>query len=250
MTTPAGEGRSTTSRPIDVPSITHDTSFLTLDRPIVGSPEQDNLLARPLSVNTNLSIEHPNYTRPILERRSVSFPNRFTPSSRQPNQSREHEWTLFGQMMDTGLRDTESRRDRKRTSYNMSSAERVPVRLSSTSDLGDSASRVQSPVEDLPPIGDGMPAHASSDYDSDDSVTSKPSKHPSEVETAPRWYSTQCLPTLSTLHRNIIKCAVAYFIASLFTFSPYLSSFISDITSDNEPGQSPPSPAGHMVATM
>ncbi|TBU24665.1 Fusaric acid resistance protein-like-domain-containing protein [Dichomitus squalens] len=57
------------------------------------------------------------------------------------------------------------------------------------------------------------------------------------------------LPELSTTHRNILKCCIAYFLASLFTFSPYLSGFIADITGDN-PGERTPSPSGHMVATV
>ncbi|THH31394.1 hypothetical protein EUX98_g2773 [Antrodiella citrinella] len=59
------------------------------------------------------------------------------------------------------------------------------------------------------------------------------------------------LPSLTPLQRNILKCSVAYFIGSLFTFSPYLSGFISDLTSygpsDRERA---PSPSGHMVATV
>jgi hypothetical protein len=38
-------------------------------------------------------------------------------------------------------------------------------------------------------------------------------------------------------------------IASLFTFSPYLSSFISDLTTYGD-GERRPSPSGHMVATV
>ncbi|CDO69695.1 hypothetical protein BN946_scf184851.g83 [Trametes cinnabarina] len=57
------------------------------------------------------------------------------------------------------------------------------------------------------------------------------------------------IPPLSPVQRNILKCTIAYFIGSLFTFSPYLSGFISDITS-NGPGERAPSPSGHMVATV
>ena len=66
-----------------------------------------------------------------------------------------------------------------------------------------------------------------------------------------RWkcFSWPRIPTLSPVHRNILKCCVAYFIGSLFTFIPYLSAFIADITTDG-PGERIPSPSGHMVATM
>ncbi|KZP34451.1 hypothetical protein FIBSPDRAFT_719555 [Athelia psychrophila] len=89
------------------------------------------------------------------------------------------------------------------------------------------------------------------EYDSDSSDKSIESRrsfrNPAPL---PPWYSFKRLPTVSNLHRSIIKCVIAYFIASLFTFTPYLSSFIADISSDNEPGTNAPSPAGHMVATV
>ncbi|KAI0652901.1 Fusaric acid resistance protein-like-domain-containing protein [Cubamyces menziesii] len=67
-----------------------------------------------------------------------------------------------------------------------------------------------------------------------------------------RWYSLPKIPripSLTPVQRNILKCCIAYFIGSLFTFSPYLSGFIADITSD-DPGDRTPSPSGHMVATV
>ena len=84
-------------------------------------------------------------------------------------------------------------------------------------------------------------------YDSDDSVTSTTTR-PSEggpTRFLDRWH----LLELSTAHRNVLKCSIAYLIASLFTFSPYLSGFISDLT-PYDPGERKPSPSGHMVATM
>ncbi|KAH9940360.1 uncharacterized protein BXZ73DRAFT_42666 [Epithele typhae] len=73
---------------------------------------------------------------------------------------------------------------------------------------------------------------------------------PSSALSARPWYSCSFrLPTLTVVQRNILKCALAYFLASLFTFSPYLSGFIADITGDG-PGERVPSPSGHMVATI
>lgn len=57
------------------------------------------------------------------------------------------------------------------------------------------------------------------------------------------------LPTLPVLWKNILKCSVAYFFASLFTLHPYLSNFFGDLTSYGS-GYSGPSPTGHMIATM
>lgn len=56
-------------------------------------------------------------------------------------------------------------------------------------------------------------------------------------------------PTIPILWKNILKCAVAYLIASLFTFSPYLSGFLSDISTPGA-GNGLPAPTGHMIATM
>ncbi|KAM6502305.1 Fusaric acid resistance protein-like domain containing protein [Amanita muscaria] len=58
------------------------------------------------------------------------------------------------------------------------------------------------------------------------------------------------LPTLSLLQRNVLKCSIAYFIASLFTFCPFLSSLISDLVSYGVGKEVVSTPTGHMVATI
>jgi hypothetical protein len=63
------------------------------------------------------------------------------------------------------------------------------------------------------------------------------------------WRRLAHLPTPSTLHCNILKCSLAYFLGSLFTYYPPLSRFISDLTQDS-PGEKYPSAMGHMVATV
>lgn len=78
---------------------------------------------------------------------------------------------------------------------------------------------------------------------SDHTLDEQPAGHDANRK---KWLS---LPTISPLHRNILKCSVAYFIGSLFTFSPYLSGFIADVTGRG-PGERRPSPSGHMVATV
>ncbi|KAJ7496902.1 Fusaric acid resistance protein-like-domain-containing protein [Mycena latifolia] len=88
------------------------------------------------------------------------------------------------------------------------------------------------------------------DEECDSISTSSTIKQASTVEPpSTRWFSPHRLPSVPLLYRNIFKCAVAYFIASLFTFSPYLSSFISDLTTYRG-GERRPSPSGHMVATV
>jgi hypothetical protein len=203
-------------------------------------------------------LESATRRKPSLDERSFSSP--YTPQSgtpprsppasshRQPVLRRplpgEHQWSVFGQLMENELRGSETRRAKRHPSQMTPTSESQSGYFTSSSIAEDRASRVQSPVADLPPSRNDIPED---DYDSDISETSM---RQSFAEPVPRWYSIRRLPKLSNLHRNIVKCAIAYFIASLFTFSPYLSSFVSDITSDNEPGDTGPSPAGHMVATV
>ncbi|KAF8993682.1 Fusaric acid resistance protein-like-domain-containing protein [Cyathus striatus] len=56
------------------------------------------------------------------------------------------------------------------------------------------------------------------------------------------------IPDVPVFYRNVLKCSIAYFVASLFTFSPYFSHIISDVTYGS--GERKPSPSGHMVATI
>ncbi|KAF8161056.1 Fusaric acid resistance protein-like-domain-containing protein [Crassisporium funariophilum] len=101
----------------------------------------------------------------------------------------------------------------------------------------------------IPSLPEGPTSHV---YTSEDWASSSTSI---EVPTTASrtWYTRNILPFrlphLSTTNRNVLKCAIAYFIASLFTFSPFLSRFISDMTSYG-PGNSKPHPSGHMVATI
>ncbi|KAK2463297.1 hypothetical protein APHAL10511_004952 [Amanita phalloides] len=91
-----------------------------------------------------------------------------------------------------------------------------------------------------------LPAHAhtsatsnSKSIDAADTDFGQPKSH----------FVPKCLATLSPLHRNVLKCSIAYFMASLFTFCPYLSNWISDLTSYG-PERQGPTPSGHMVATI
>ena len=118
--------------------------------------------------------------------------------------------------------------------------------------------------------------HISSHYDPNGTMSKKPrSRSPSESESShsdssdsdegaseetPPRPSTAAnptrrkwlffgLPTLTVLQRNVFKCSLAYFLASLFTLIPYLASFIADISSFGH-GHGKPSPSAHMIATV
>ncbi|KAL1940894.1 hypothetical protein VTO73DRAFT_7935 [Trametes versicolor] len=131
------------------------------------------------------------------------------------------------------------------------------------SPLGDRHPFLTDSPPNTEPLGDttgtlrnGAPRYSPS-YTDDSSENSDPDRSSHDASqlhssSSRKWYSLQKIPTIPTLpplYRNILKCCIAYFVGSLFTFSPYLSGFIADITGD-DPGDRVPSPSGHMVATI
>ncbi|KAM5533752.1 hypothetical protein V8D89_012625 [Ganoderma adspersum] len=278
MVYPTGSSSSPTS-PLPVPS---SSQRLYLDETIsdlVGSPEQltrQSAGRPPTSYNTPIPSSYTSSDDPVPSiRRSFSSSNasqrKETVSRAQeyaPNLFRgsrhshppEREWTVFGQLME----------DENRRRVVSSSAPHT--RVSSPRATDDAAPsyfddhRPSSPTRPdvVPSIRRYRPSeqaisspqhsciveHDDSDEDSSLAETQR-DRDPPSSSTTETWKRT-FLPkfiTLSPLQRSIAKCCIAYFIASLFTFSPYLSDFIVDITGDN-PGERTPSPSGHMVATI
>ena len=86
--------------------------------------------------------------------------------------------------------------------------------------------------------------------DTDEETSEDTSPRPSAIvnPTKRKWFFLP-LPTLNVLQRNVLKCGLAYFFASLFTLVPYLASFISDISSFGH-GHGKPSPSAHLIATV
>jgi hypothetical protein len=160
-----------------------------------------------------------------------------TPRSRRAGPAFPEEWTLFGEMM---LNSTPSKPNAPSTQLSPPATPRP----------GRSQIRARQ-VEEPSPFGiigspELLPSHGTEpvrtfDYDSDseDDISLIAPLQPTQTRLS--W-----LPTFSPLWRNITKCVIAYFLASLFTYAPILSGFLSDITSDGDT----PSPAGHMVATV
>ena len=268
---------------------TEDTSFGDDGAFLVGSPEQVSQLSAHyssphLSFVYGSQGQEPPQSRPGIDR-SVSSPQGLalpTPSSsprfsastifrRSPKPPREREWSVFGELMSGEGR---GERHLQVPSFSASGSFKHGAQTSSSSSItptpspiveGEPSSfpeTVQSPSQESqfvgPDNGQSYPSmervfepqtlndrRSQSDSDSDDDTNTRRSSSPKHS-----WLS--CLPTLPTLtplHKNILKCSVAYFIGSLFTFSPYLSGFITDITS-NGPGDNLPSPSAHMVATV
>ena len=86
--------------------------------------------------------------------------------------------------------------------------------------------------------------------DSDEEASDETPPRPSTtLNPTRRKWSFLVLPTLTVLQRNVLKCSLAYFLASLFTLVPYLASLISDISSFGH-GHGRPSPSAHMIATV
>ncbi|KAH8107675.1 Fusaric acid resistance protein-like-domain-containing protein [Cristinia sonorae] len=113
------------------------------------------------------------------------------------------------------------------------------------------AAVLSTPRQPAHPISSGGSSSISSSDEAEEEESDDDSIAASKVEGQRRWNWLQKLPSLTPLQRNILKCSIAYFIGSLFTFSPYLSGLISDLTSNGpSDGERTPSPAGHMVATV
>ncbi|CAO1636073.1 unnamed protein product [Parajaminaea phylloscopi] len=64
------------------------------------------------------------------------------------------------------------------------------------------------------------------------------------------WPWPQGFPTLSPLFRGVAKCVLAYFLASLFTYSPALSAAMAHLLPNHKPDSLVPFSNLHMLATV
>ena len=86
--------------------------------------------------------------------------------------------------------------------------------------------------------------------DTDEEASEEASPRPStNVNPTTRKWVFFTLPTLTVVQRNVLKCGLAYFFASLFTLVPYLANLISDISSFGH-GHGKPSPSAHLISTV
>ncbi|KAF6761178.1 hypothetical protein DFP72DRAFT_880344 [Ephemerocybe angulata] len=216
----------------------------------------------------------------------------FPPSYTRP--ATEHQWTLFGQLMQTdGAHEgTASDRDSGLSAPSGGGARRLSMHRASLLRLGArnrspgtrstnsnhnnnlNPTLLNSPVEENPassrspspsrPLSDswatssGLDANrfrrtGETDYnseDSDDEVEER--KGDGEGYMRRKWRRLRSLvPTMPVVYRNVLKGAIAYFVASLFTFEPHLSTLFSGLVSYKNDGEEKlPLPSGHMVATI
>ncbi|KAF5337644.1 hypothetical protein D9758_013030 [Tetrapyrgos nigripes] len=220
--------------------------------------------------------------RPPLGR-SVTSPHLLSPTLRKrlpPSTPRtpQREWSVFSQLMEnegqlmSSRAGSFKRSGRGHQGHGRSISGEVTPRESvvaeDSMENSYSSVDVQSPVAEEESFRNNFSYDYSSDFDSDSShssdsdsdsdatispiptpVRAGPQPPPPPTSQPPKWYSPKRLSNVPVLYRNIFKCALAYFIASLFTFSPYLSGFISDLVSRGK-GGGRPLPSGHMVATV
>ncbi|KAF9237441.1 Fusaric acid resistance protein-like-domain-containing protein [Melanogaster broomeanus] len=169
------------------------------------------------------------------------------------------QWSVFGQLMENEgqLRSPEHSPyvPRHRTSGHPSTPSRVSSFTFSPieSSPGDVFGRVPSPilVHAQPRNGPGACEHPSPTDDQEPEEecdeTATPTSASSTTDTK-RWIPSR-IPTIPVLWKNMLKCSVAYFLASMFTFQPYLSQFFGDLVPYGSDGNGP-SPSAHMIATV
>lgn len=174
-------------------------------------------------------------------------------------ESQNREWTLFGQRMENEgqLRAPEASSLKRKPSLSLgglaepqtlepiTSAAATPTRLS----RGQSPeAEPVSPRSDAsnPRLGGASIQEDAPDYNSDQSDDTSHSRTHSSCSVPSRRMHWLGIPELTSVQKNILKCAVAYFIGSLFTFNSHLSKFVANLTSDT----GIPSQTGHMVATV
>lgn len=256
-----------------------DASFL------VGSPDQIQYLTPPRPSNNHLGTTSAPRARPALGGRSTSTPLAIRRRAMSTNQritsgvmglrtstpQPEHQWTLFGQLMENERQIHTPRRRPTSTRHNVDldgtvsetgslTARRSYVDpfldIQSVPEEGFGDSPLQSRRSTRPPsvqevLEEEYNSDSDSGSDSDDSESDEQPASPTSLETSgqPSWFSLHRIPAIPVVYRNVLKCSIAYLIASLFTFSPHLSNLMSDLTSYG-PGPHRPFPSGHMVATM
>ena len=244
--------------PTNVPSVASPDRRITMD----GEPSTS--LNRRMPSLSSLPAQ---LRRPKLELRSFSYNANYRASTNSvpripesttgpPSPHPQHQWSLFGQLMENegqlqtsgavlaGLSRTPTSFDQpsQRASFVSS-----PIEESSNNVL---ATRISMHTQE-PSAQD---VYSGPEITSDEEVSSE---GPDETATSAtrvsrtaitHWISSR-LPTIPLLWKNILKCSVSYFLGSLFTFHPPLSRFFGDLTSSGTPGGGP-YPSAHLIATM
>ncbi|PPQ75741.1 hypothetical protein CVT24_002587 [Panaeolus cyanescens] len=169
-------------------------------------------------------------------------------SSSSPRSQRsganQQQWSLFGQLMENEgffpvSSSPVSHRHENFDYFNLPSPNRT---------LGQ---QVLSPDEhprmdnaSFPSLQDVLPPRHSRTESGNDQL---PLPHPPPLSLSAR---ITRLSSLDFITKNVLKCSIAYFVASLFTFSPFLSQLVSDWMPYGPSDPATPLPIGHMIATI
>lgn len=192
------------------------------------------------------------FSRPSLTTRTSGVRTPPDSRSRHPEQP----WSLFGQLMENeGHLPPSPASTHRRISYRgtpnyASNEDGNSATGSSTRRMSFNADLLSSFPSRIggEPLAPHRVDESAVEYDSADSASIDESiDEPPPILNAKKqsWYSRMLYQQFSSpISRNILKCSIAYFIGALFTFSPLLSQFISDLDTSG------PSASGHMVATM
>lgn len=217
------------------------------------NPARSSSSTRP--VTPKLTMSGGSFSRPALGR-SATTPHlrkRTSTTFARIGSQTPREWSVFGQVMENDGQITPKtpsvRRGIRTQTTRVSSGDTTPrgSMMDSYASLD-----IRSPVAEEGLFAGRNPADSDSDSESVASSDSDDSSAATVEQEVPqsKWHSLKHrIPSVPILYRNIFKCAVAYFIASLFTFNPYLTGFISDVVSYGS-GERKPLPSGHMVATV
>ncbi|KAG2122275.1 Fusaric acid resistance protein-like-domain-containing protein [Suillus cothurnatus] len=248
----------------------------------VGSPGQITLLREP---NISHKRPIPSYgslpsptLRPSLGRdRSVSLIDAHVPPpevnmgsaqnlrdslvrlSRARPTLPESQWSLFEQLMENeGQLRSPVTRDRRHLAHSSHPSEHssagLPTSGATIADCDSLVNVLRSHLQEhntREASFEQSQGHHNHTESEDESQTSSDGSSAASVPTSPsrHWFPPLQVPTIPVLWKNVLKCAVAYLIASLFTFSPYLSGFFSDVSTPGA-GNGLPSPTGHMIASI
>lgn len=166
----------------------------------------------------------------------------------------EQQWSLFGQLMENEgylspkpASTLHGRRDSGSDYFGQETTSTVSGLSPRLRGVGASYARQSvNSIRTASPVRSSLFNEAGpEDYDSDDHSSFTSTIH-APTPSQQSWHSYFSLSRLSPslISRNVLKCAIAYFIGSLFTFSPFLSKLISNMDS------STPSASAHMVSTM
>lgn len=235
--------------PLDIPARA-SSSQAESPRLIFGSPEMlnnysdaDSILgpSTPMLSSQALSTSSP--------RRRIGIPppnaSTQTPPTHPHERFPERQWSLFGQLMENeGFLPLSPQSTRRGSDYFAQETGSASGLSPRPANIGPSYAQASSRDTSRSRTHNVVNDSTTQEYDSDD-YSSVASTYLPSTPVKRSWFSF--LPfgqfPLSTVYRNILKCSIAYFLASLFTFSPLLSGIISDMDSS-------PSASGHMVATM